>query len=76
MRYYFISFYRVIDPELLKCISGMNKTTCSSDPLHVLEWKNAIFSLEPYFVFKSKDVSKYWQCLLLRLDEIFRSRSI
>ena len=25
-------FDRVTDPELLKIISGMNKTTCSSDP--------------------------------------------
>ena len=44
--------------------------------LHMLEWRNAIFSLESYFVFKSKDVQKFWQCLLLRLDEIFRSGSI
>ena len=27
-------FDRVTDPELLKIISGMNKTTCSSDPFH------------------------------------------
>ena len=26
------NFDRVTDPELLKIISGMNKTTCSSDP--------------------------------------------
>ena len=40
-------FDRVTDPELLKIISGMNKTTCSSDPFPTILVMSHLYAIVP-----------------------------
>ena len=40
-------FHRVTDPELLKIISGMNKTSCSSDPFPTRLLMSHLYAIVP-----------------------------